>query len=333
MERYKIIKQLGSGGMGQVYLAEDCRVGRKVAMKIIQPVNLSFGIEMEMLRDLKSELFPVIYDAWIEENRGIIIMEYVEGKTLQEYINARKENEEEQNKEDQNEEEQIEEEQIFEWGRQIAQFLKQIHNLHPKILYRDLKPENIMVLPDKKLKIIDFGAAAIMERDKLNGGKRVGTYGYASPEQWSGQMVDERTDIFSMGAVILDMFRGSCEGIMGSDIRMIEQERYVPEGMKKIILKCLESDAENRYASAEAFLKDWKSYKKAEQKSLIGFFFFYSVLISCLIYAAYVIWCFPSKWKLWTLSISIYLGLKMGQTWYNSRKYSWVQVKSVWCRG
>ena len=172
-----------------------------------------------------------------------------------------------------------------------------------------------------------------MERDKLNGGKRVGTYGYASPEQWSGQMVDERTDIFSMGAVILDMFRGACEGIMGSDIRMIEQERYVPEGMKKIILKCLESDAEKRYASAEAFLKDWKSYKKAEQKSLIGFFFFYSVLISCLIYAAYVIWCFPSKWKLWTLSISIYLGLKMGQTWYNSRKYSWVQVKSVWCRG
>ena len=92
-----------------------------------------------------------------------------------------------------------------------------------------------MVLPNGTLKIIDLGAATIMERDKLNSGKRVGTYGYASPEQWNGEEVDEKTDLYSLGAVLLDMFRGTCEGTVGSDITMISQERYVPEGMIKSI--------------------------------------------------------------------------------------------------
>lgn len=318
MERYQIIKQLGKGGMGRVFLAEDIRVRRKVAMKIIEPVNLSFGIEMEMLRDLKSDLIPIIYDAWIEGDKGIIIMEYVEGKTLQEYIQCRKE---------------LSENQIFEWGNQIGEFLKQIHTLRPKMLYRDLKPENIMVLPDGTLKIIDLGAATMMERDKLNGGKRVGTYGYASPEQWKGEEVDERTDIYSLGAVLLDMFRGTCEGTVGSDMTQISQERYVPEGMVRLIRKCLEQKPEKRYASAEGFLKDWKNYKKAEHRSFAVFYLFYVVLLGCLCYAAYVIWHGRNHWDLCGYVLILYLFMKGLQLWYENRKAHWTQLKSVWCRG
>ncbi len=330
-ERYEIEKELGEGGSGSVFLAKDIRLGRRVAVKVIKEAGAQFTEEIKILQRQGLFMLPVIYDAWREEDgRGIIIMEYVEGKSLKEYLSIEK---------------HLSERRIYLWGIQLGEFLRTLHSLNPKVLYRDIKPENIIVTPDGKLRLVDVGAAVCTSDAQIKERKRIGTWGYASPEQWEGKEVDERTDIYGMGAVLRDMALGSCKGGKTVNCGNLLWETGIPERMEEIIRKCLEKEAGKRYATAEAFLEDWKEYRKAGGKKLWRLFLANLWKHAFLLAAALFLWQgigegaakyggngAAGKWIVMML-LAAYGGMKLWEYGKRRRKEKWVQKKSVWLRG
>lgn len=317
-ERYEIKEILGTGSTGRVYLAKDIRLGRFVAIKILEQVTEQFQEEIGVLKRQALWMLPAVYDAWEEENRtGVIVMEYVEGRNLKEYLTLHR---------------QISERQIYEWGLQLGAFLMKLHGENPKILYRDLKTENIIVQPDKTLRLVDVGAAVRLERAEGCRHKRVGTRGYAAPEQWEGKVADERADIYGLGAVLYAVTEGEekLRNVVVS--KNIAEHGAGPVGMMRVIRRCLQREPEKRYATAEAFLEDWKRYKRVGKWSafLISA---ENILRHGFLYAAvYVVWYrqefLPLVWNF----LAGYLLMKGAEYVCRKRNKKWEQKKSVWCR-
>ena len=339
MERYEIEGILGEGGTGVVYLAKDNRLGRLVAVKMLQQVTVHFKEEVAMLQKQNTRMLPAIFDAWTEDNKtGVIVMEYVEGQNLKEYLSLHQ---------------QISEKQIFEWGLQLGEFLKQLHNGKFKMLYRDLKIENIIVQLDKTLRFVDVGAAVMLEEEELYRNKRVGTLGYAAPEQWEGKRVDERTDIYGLGAVLYAVTEGEekLKNFAASD--NVAEKSKGHTGMTRVIRRCMSRKQNDRYPTAEAFLADWKRYKRlGKGEGLMKRIFF--VLRYALLYAAvYVIW-YQSESLFWYTHwgnvkadymrfedfspllgsfLFGYLWVKMAEWILWKRNEKWEQKKSIWRSG
>lgn len=319
-DRYEIMEMLGEGGTGRVYLARDMRLGRPVAVKILEQVTERFQEEVALLQKQSLWMLPAVFDAWIEEDHtGVIVMEYVEGQNLKEYLVLHR---------------QIGERQIYDWGLQLGEFLKQLHGRNPKVLYRDLKPENIMVQPDKTLRLVDVGAAVRLGEEKLYQRKRVGTFGYAAPEQWEGKAVDERADIYGLGAVLYAMMAGEekLKNRTGMENPGMENSG-MPEGMVRAVRRCLCRDKEKRYATAEAFAADWKRYKSVGKgkafvmraEKILACFFLYA--------AVYIVWYRAESLALAGRFIAGYLWLKAAEWIFHKQNERWEQKKSVWCRG
>lgn len=319
-DRYEIREILGEGGTGRVYLARDMRLGRLVAIKIVEQVTEQFEEEVALLQKQSLWMLPAVFDAWTEgEGTGVIVMEYVEGQNLKEYLALHR---------------QISEKQIYDWGLQLGKFLRQLHSRNPKVLYRDLKPENIMVQPDKSLRLVDVGAALQFGEGRMYQKKRVGTLGYAAPEQWEGKAVDERVDIYGLGAVLYAVMEGE-EGLKnraGAE-NMTAIKNGMPEGMNRVVRRCLRREREKRYATAEAFLTDWKHYKSVGKgkafavraERILKYFFLYA--------AVYIIWYRAESLALCWHFIAGYLWLKAAEWLFHKRNERWEQKKSVWCRG
>ncbi len=330
-ERYELLRILGEGGTGQVYLARDTHLGRLVAVKALNQETERFQKEVRILQEQAFFMLPVIYDAWTEkDNTGRIVMEYVKGRNLKEYLALCGE---------------LPEKQIYEWGLQLGTFLQKLHTKSPKVIYRDLKPENIMVQPDKRLRLIDVGAAVCTSREKTGERIRIGTLGYASPEQWEGRGVDERTDIYALGAVLIDMLNSSAEsgkhtssaawhkaaGHFGR--RRQKKPGAVPEGMILIARRCMEREREKRYATAEAFLKDWKRYKRLGSRRFLISAMLRAGCCFSLLEAAFVLWFGEAvlfKAAAWLFA---YVCLKISESAFDGKRAYWEQKKSVWCHG
>src|SRR4026207_2007455 len=209
---YEIIKQIGVGGMGEVYLAKDKKLDRKVAIKIL---NEEFSQDESNLQRFVSEAkaasalnhpnILTIYEFGEAEDARFIVSEYIEGKTLREIIRQSS----------------LKLPQILDISIQITSALSAAHKAH--LVHRDIKPENIMVRPDGYVKVLDFGLAKLVEqknktmfgledptvRQHLTAkGVILGTVNYMSPEQAKGERVDERTDIFSLGLLVYEMLAG-----------------------------------------------------------------------------------------------------------------------------
>lgn len=342
-DRYEIKEMLGEGGTGRVYLAKDMRLGRPVAIKILEQVTGQFQEEVAVLREQNFGMLPAVYDAWTEENEtGVIVMEYVEGQNLKEYLALHK---------------QIPEKQIYDWGVQLGEFLKKLHSKNPKILYRDLKLENIMVQADKTLRLVDVGAAVRFDTARVYEKKRVGTFGYAAPEQWEGKTVDERADLYSLGAVLYAITAGEEKLKIRVEAKGIAEGGRVSPGMMRVIGRCLRRDRNSRYATAEAFLADWKRCLKTGRVEAVirGA---ETVLKYVFLFAAVnIIWYngklfiritaeggvteflygmqesrsahFPLLWHF----LLGYLLLKAAEWVRRGEKEQWEQKKTVWCRG
>lgn len=319
-DRYEIREILGEGGTGRVYLARDIRLGRLVAIKILEQVTEQFKEEVALLQKQSLWMLPAVFDAWMEEDRtGIIVMEYVEGQNLKEYLALHR---------------QISEKQIYDWGLQLGEFLRQLHSRNPKVLYRDLKPENIMVQPDKSLRLVDVGAAVRLGEEGMYQKKRVGTFGYAAPEQWEGAAVDERADIYGLGAVLYAIMEGEekLKNRTGEENLTAEKDG-MPEGMRRAVRRCLRREKEKRYATAEAFLTDWRRYKSVGKgkifavrtERILKYFFLYA--------AVYIIWYRAEFLGLSLHFIAGYLWLKAAEYLFFRQNERWEQKKSVWCRG
>jgi len=278
INHYKITSPLGAGGMGEVYLAEDTRLGRRVALKFL-PVLFTqdkrhlrrFEQEARTVAALSHPNVCVIHEV-VETGEGshCIVMEYVEGVTLRECIAERRMNVSE----------------ALDAAIQIASALSAAHAAG--IVHRDIKPENIMLRRDGYVKILDFGLAKLTEKQsdlpgsegetrvlevKTLAGVVKGTVAYMSPEQARGLPVDARTDVWSLGVVLYEMLAGQkpFAGATPTDViisiagrepePLSECAPEVPSRLERILKKALAKEREERYQTTDELLIDLKSLR------------------------------------------------------------------------
>jgi serine/threonine protein kinase len=263
---YKILEELGRGGMGEVYKAQDTKLDRFVALKFL-PSQLTaseedkarFIQEAKAASAMNHPNVCTIYDIQDSSGQLFIVMEYVDGKTLKDKKDS------------------LSEKQILEIGIQVAEGLAAAHE--KGIVHRDIKPENIMIRKDGIAQIMDFGLAKLRETSGVSrltkAGTTMGTMGYMSPEQVQGLDVDHRTDIFSLGVVLYEMlagespFKGVHETAIMYEIVNVDpppiattKEGFDPQ-LDDIILECLEKDRDERCQSAKELAKDLRKVKKS----------------------------------------------------------------------
>jgi len=251
--RYQIIEELGKGGMGKVYKADDIELKEKVALKLIKPEISTdkntverFQNELKFARKIVHKNVGRMYDLGKEEGSYYITMEYVEGQDLKGLIRQSG---------------QLAIGTTMSIAKQVCEGLAEAHKLG--VVHRDLKPSNIMIDKNGQARIMDFGIARSLKGKGITGaGIIIGTPEYMSPEQVEGKEVDQRSDIYSLGTILFEMvtgrvpFEGDTPFTIGvkhkseipEDPREINAQ--VPEDMSRIILKCLEKDKEARYQSA-----------------------------------------------------------------------------------
>lgn len=256
---YKVIKKLGEGGMGVVYLAEDTKLHRKVALKFL-PAYITDDHEVRErfyneARASASFSHPTIahIHAIEDSTSGIfIVMEYVEGTELKEWIR-------------QNE---IPLQKKCEIALQIARGLQVAHQ--KGIIHRDVKSSNIMITEDETVKIMDFGLARFVGSDRITRtGVTIGTTSYMAPEQIIGNEVDERTDIWSFGVVLYELFTGELPfhglydqavsyAILHENPKLVSEiSREIPSNLSVIVNRCLEKDPRKRYQTVKAIIDDF----------------------------------------------------------------------------
>ena len=263
---YKILEKLGEGGMGEVFKAQDTKLDRFVALKFL-PSQLTsseddkarFIQEAKTASSMNHPNVCTIHDIQEYKDQLFIVMEYVEGKTLKDKKGS------------------LSEKQMLEISVQVAEGLAAAHQ--KGIVHRDIKPENIMIRKDGIAQIMDFGLAKLYATSNVSrltkAGTTMGTMGYMSPEQVQGLDVDHRTDIFSFGVVLYEMFAGESpfkgmhETAIMYEIVNVEAPPLstVQEGidleLDEIILECLEKDKDDRYQSAKELAKDIRKIKKS----------------------------------------------------------------------
>jgi serine/threonine protein kinase/Tfp pilus assembly protein PilF len=251
--RYQIIEELGKGGMGRVYKAQDIVLKEKVALKLIKPEISSdkktverFQNELKFARKIVHKNVGRMYDLGKEEGSYFITMEYVEGQDLKGMIRQSK---------------QLTIGTAISIAKQVSEGLVEAHKLG--VIHRDLKPSNIMIDKDGDARIMDFGIARSLKGKGMTGaGIMIGTPEYMSPEQAEAKEVDQRSDIYSLGVIFYEMLTGRApfEGDTALSIAMKhkgekpkdprEFNAQISEDLGNVILRCLEKDKEKRYQSA-----------------------------------------------------------------------------------
>ncbi len=255
---YKILEKLGEGGMGVVYKAEDTKLKRIVAIKFLprqiavsEEERARFNIEAQAAAALNHPNIATIHAIEEVDDEMFIVMEYIDGKELKDRIGMAS----------------LSSNEVVDIATQIAEGLNAAHK--KGIVHRDIKSSNIMVTEDRKVKIMDFGLAKVRGSVQVTRlGTTVGTAAYMSPEQIEGRAVDQRSDIWSFGVVLYEMisrqlpFAGTYEqalfySILNREPRHLPQEQDgVPPNWQRIVSKCLEKDAANRYQSFSELLSD-----------------------------------------------------------------------------
>lgn len=250
-ERYRVVRFIGRGGMGAVYLCEDLRLpGKKWALKemilhdpgVAEQVRDSFTREAQFLAGLRHRSLPTIVDVFSHSDRQYLVMEFIEGQTLAQRVES----------------EGIPSDSLaLSWALELAQVLDYLHRQDRPIIFRDLKPENIMINEEGHIKVIDFGLARHFEPGKRRDTQASGTVGYAPPEQWedSGQS-DPRSDIYSLAATLFFVLTGRPPSPIYGSHRIRPYRPDIDPGIEALVLKCLQPDPAQRYSSAAELIKD-----------------------------------------------------------------------------
>ncbi|MGB9006320.1 MAG: bifunctional serine/threonine-protein kinase/formylglycine-generating enzyme family protein, partial [Candidatus Aminicenantales bacterium] len=265
--KYRIVEEIGRGGMGIVYKAEDLKLKRLVALKFLPPHLMNspelrerFLVEAQAAAALSHPNICVIHEVGETEDRPYIAMEYVEGETLRDKIKKGP----------------ILAADALDIAAQVAAGLGEAHR--KGIIHRDIKSANIMVMEKGQAKIMDFGLA------KLRGGTSLtktqttlGTVAYMSPEQARGEAVDLRTDIWSLGVVLYEMLKGELPFKGDRDVSIVHSIIHeepkplklhkppIPLELQQVISRALKKKREARYGSADEMLKDLKAYQTSLQ--------------------------------------------------------------------
>src|SRR6266567_3020554 len=274
---YRIVSRIGAGGMGEVYLAQDTRLDRHVAIKFL---NEEFSKDADKLNRFIQEAkaasalnhpnILTVYEIGETEGTNYIVTELIEGKTLREHL-AQKES--------------LQLNAILKIGVQVSESLSAAHQAG--IIHRDIKPENIMLRKDGYAKVLDFGLAKLSEPAAVATGSAgsedatrvqvnttpgivMGTVSYMSPEQARGKVTDARTDIWSLGVVLYEMLAGKVpftgETINHTIVSILEKEplllENVPGELQRIVRKSMTKDVDMRYQTAHDLLIDLKNLRR-----------------------------------------------------------------------
>ena len=262
--KYKLIAPLGEGGEGRVYLAEDESLFRKVALKCIwqaEKTEEEIRREAAFLRDLRHPMLPVVYELLYEDD-WYLAMEYIEGESLQRYIESRG---------------RVGEAQGCLWADALLDVLCYLHTRKPPVIYRDLKPDNIMVCRDGMLKLVDFGGAALKNYGEKREGRMAATAGYAAPEQWPGKgqnpRADERSDLYAFGKILYYMVTGADPGKPPyTALSIAHYDPLLSAGLERVIRRCIEEEPEARYQVAEEVGRDLQRRNLWKRKGVTGGF-------------------------------------------------------------
>ena len=277
---YKVVRLLGTGGMGEVYWAEDTKLRRKVALKLLPQLFTRdeqrvdrFQQEARAASTLNHPNILTIHDVGEADGYHYIATEFIEGETLRQVMSSRR----------------LSLSEALDVAIQAVSGLTAAHQAG--IVHRDIKPENVMIRPDGLVKLLDFGLAKLTEvrtsetladastlaKVETSPGVVMGTVSYMSPEQARGQLVDARTDIFSLGVVLYEMISGRVpfSGETASDViaAILQNEppqlaRYEPEApaeLQWIVSKALRKDRDERYQTAKELLGDLRNLREGLQ--------------------------------------------------------------------
>ncbi len=251
--KYKILSEIGHGGMSVVYLAINERANKTWAVKEIrkdgicdfEAVKQGLVVETDMLKKLNHPHLPSIIDVIDLDDSFIIVMDYIEGRSLQSVLKSSGAQPREQ---------------VVEWGKQLCDVLGYLHGRQPAIIYRDMKPANVMLKPDGNVTLIDFGTAReFKNRSMVEDTTCLGTRGYAAPEQFGGRgQTDARTDIYCLGATMYHLITGHSPAEPPYEIKPLGywDPAYAGSGLEYVINKCCQQDPAARYQSCAELLYD-----------------------------------------------------------------------------
>lgn len=262
-QRYQIIDKLGQGGGGSVYKVRDMNLEKIWALKFIEKKEMyqnSGKEEWEICKKISHGNFPRVVDAFEEDGKYAIVMDWIKGVTLEEII----------------EKGPIEEGQMIVIAKQICEALHYLHLQSSPLLYLDLKPSNIMIEEDGCVKLIDMGSVMVKGEKKMISG----TFGFASPEQISGngesESLNEQSDIFSFGMVLYAMVKGNCkrlpviESNSKRGVWVGEKNPKLSAMVEKIIEKCTRGEREKRYFSMREVKRELERWEQKRGKILLG---------------------------------------------------------------
>jgi len=261
---YRIIEKIGAGGMGEVYLAQDTELDRKVALKFLPPhlcqdedSRKRFKREAQAAAALKHPNIVTIYEVSEYDGRPYFAMEHIEGHSLHYFAH----------------EKQLPIEKVIDLAIQICGGLGKAHQAG--VIHRDIKTSNIVVDDDGRPKVLDFGLASVKGEEKITRtGSTLGTVAYMSPEQVKGERIDQRSDLFSLGIVLYELIAGrtpfrrdheaaTLQAIMQDTLEPLSRYKAdVPEGVQEIVNRALDKDMETRYQTAAGMAADLRREKK-----------------------------------------------------------------------
>ncbi len=294
--KYKILNKVGQGGMSVVYLAMNEKANKQWAVKEVrkdgvldfEAVKQGLVAETDILKKLSHPNLPSIIDVIDTEDSFIIIMDYIQGnslnKALDEFGAQPQEN-------------------VIEWAKQLCDVLGYLHSRNPAIIYRDMKPANIMLKPDGNVTLIDFGTAREFKEKNLADTTCLGTVGYAAPEQFGGMgQTDARTDIYCLGATLYHLVTGKNPCEPPYEILPIRQiNPSLSSGLENIIIKCTKSNPAERYQSAAELMYALEHYEeddtkyRQKQKKKLGMFI--ASIAMSLVFAATSVFGYVSAEK------------------------------------
>ena len=253
--KYKILNKIGQGGMSVVYLAMNERANKQWAIKEVRKdgvkdydvVRQGLIAETDILKRLNHPHLPSIIDVIDRDDTFLIVMDYIEGKSLDHWL--KKDGAQPQEK-------------VVEWAKQICDVLGYLHSRKPPIIYRDLKPANVMLKPDGQIMIIDFGTAREFKETSIEDTSCLGTQGYAAPEQYGGHgQTDARTDIYTLGATMYHLLTGHNPSLPPYEMYPIRRwNPALSSGLEKIVLKCTQRNPNDRYQNCAELMYALEHY-------------------------------------------------------------------------
>jgi tetratricopeptide (TPR) repeat protein/predicted Ser/Thr protein kinase len=271
--RYRVVSRIGAGGMGEVYLGEDTRLNRPVAIKVLAGDD-EFGAsdrkqlerEAAAMSRLNHPNIATVYDFNHVDDLDYLVMEYVEGETLADRLRHG----------------ELSEKEVRRWGGQIAEALAEAHALG--VLHRDIKPQNIMITQQGQAKVLDFGLAKLSRSERsiastmtaTADGSVLGTIPYMAPESLAGKPATARSDIFALGAVLYEMATGRRAFRADTSPQLIDRilheeppavtalNRQMSPGLERCIEKCLDKEPERRYQAVREVSVDLQRLGEVE---------------------------------------------------------------------